>query len=302
MFATLVLSVGLTCQLAGFPSVDDRLAATKRVDAVFGAQSEAAKSSDEKILLSRKMLKTAEGERDPATKFVLLAKARDLAIAANDKHVAIDATRAIVSAFEAPESAPEGKWVEKGEEAWDAAHGRTVGRLDAIEWFLRAEPTASGLDKALIEKRLKEFADSLREGEEYLTSLPPQEIITHERPDQILIPVRLENRSYSHSIYITPLSDSGSHVAFRPKEKFKTLSGLVGIADTADAPVVDTAVTFRIVADGRAIWKSKRIQKRSDSQSFSASIRGAKKIELIVECPGSNGHCSAIWVDPILSK
>ncbi len=61
----------------------------------------------------------------------------------------------------------------------------------------------------------------------------------------------------------------------------------------------DQPILFRIVGDGKELWKSRPIQKVKDSEKFSVDVSGVKQLELYADCPSTWGAHS-VWLDPQL--
>ena len=76
--------------------------------------------------------------------------------------------------------------------------------------------------------------------------------------------------------------------------RFTSLSGTVAINNDKRC----LPLSFRIVGDGRVLWRSKPIGR--GRQEFSVLVRGVRKLELFVDCSGANRWAHAVWVEPQL--
>ena len=89
-----------------------------------------------------------------------------------------------------------------------------------------------------------------------------------------------------------------------PPRKFLKLRGKVTINDTADdyrAIHGMKPLIFKIVGDGKEIWKSKPILKLCEIDAFEVELRGVRKLKLLVECSDDYSHAHALWIDPIMN-
>lgn len=167
--------------LRDLPPTVDLLRAEKDVEALFGEETAAAKRPADKKALAVKMFNTAmKVHDDPAGQCVLLQQARDLAIAAGDAAVALDAVHLLAGYQPAkPAGGANGAkdWLAKGHELWKAAEelrgqDQLAKRLEAAEWYFRARLGTEGLETALINGRLKSL---LPEAAKPKPSLKPEE-------------------------------------------------------------------------------------------------------------------------------
>ncbi|MCX7805802.1 MAG: NPCBM/NEW2 domain-containing protein, partial [Planctomycetota bacterium] len=104
----------------------------------------------------------------------------------------------------------------------------------------------------------------------------------------------------SYSLSAHPYSNGISRVVYDLGGRWRLLSGAVALND--DSGRAATAATFKVVGDGRELWRSKPIQMAGVVQEMTVDVSGVKRLELIVDCPGSYGNVHAIWLDPKLSE
>ena len=98
-----------------------------------------------------------------------------------------------------------------------------------------------------------------------------------------------------------PKPNHSSAIIFNLKGGFRKLTGSYGIGDGDGRPPA-SPLTFRIVGNGRTVWKSQPLQAHGVTGTFQARMEHVKKLELIVECPGDYSFCGATWIDPVLTK
>jgi hypothetical protein len=149
--------------LAPRPSRDAIAKAAAKVREVYKANLEKAYEPKEKAALAGEFLKTADAvDHDDASRLALLLLATSLAVDAGDAPLAMRAVAASVGRFEPDGPADPKEQIERGNALWkegDAAGAdkRLALRVQAAAWYLRAKASASGFDKAMIEKRLGEL-------------------------------------------------------------------------------------------------------------------------------------------------
>jgi len=146
------------------PSGAELATAEAEVQEVFGAELAAvsrqraassrqrAAGGGQRVAIARRMIDTAEGSR-PAARYALLVRAKDLAIAAKDKAVGVEAAEGLAG-FAGPADASE------GHRLWSAAKKEDLaGKLAAAEVYLRALPglQKTGFERTAVEKRLREL-------------------------------------------------------------------------------------------------------------------------------------------------
>jgi len=88
-----------------------------------------------------------------------------------------------------------------------------------------------------------------------------------------------------------------SHAAFRLGKRYRRFRGAAAINDTAKG-LTATALTFRIVGDGRELWKSSPLKETGSSEAFDVDIAGVDKLELFVDCPGGGYNALGCWLEP----
>ncbi|HEV3004071.1 MAG TPA: NPCBM/NEW2 domain-containing protein, partial [Pirellulales bacterium] len=104
---------------------------------------------------------------------------------------------------------------------------------------------------------------------------------------------------YGLWMHATP--NGSSHAAFSLGKRYVRFRGAAGINDSACGRTA-TALTFRIVADGRELWKSQPLKATGSSEPFNVSLAGVDKLELFVDCPGPNHWGHGVWLEPRLEE
>jgi hypothetical protein len=148
-------------QLLPVPNEQGLARAEKDVADLFGEEIAGAKKPAEKLAIVRRMLSTAAGTKgDPAGRYALFTRARDVAIEAGDAAVAVQAAEFLASSFDWPDRAAN---LDRAKAAWKEALGLDVAdrlrrQVGAAELYLRAYPTLHGLERVGAQRRLAELS------------------------------------------------------------------------------------------------------------------------------------------------
>jgi len=135
-------------KLLPVPTSAELAKAERTIKEVFGDDLKRARKPADKAALARKMIATAEGS-DPAERYALLVRARELAIDAKDPAAGVQAVEGLAG-FAGPSDAAE------GHRLWNEARGLS-GKLEAAECYLRALPGLTGFQRGVVEGRLREL-------------------------------------------------------------------------------------------------------------------------------------------------
>jgi hypothetical protein len=204
--------------------------------------------------------------------------------------------------------------VELADAWWDLSksEGATVHnslRSHAADIYRAAMPNlTSALKKASIEKRLADVTPppraatppTVRKEVRYLAELPADEVSVQEHPHHNDPGFGFKGIAWPHSIWAHPPWGKNifSHVAYHLDGQYSTLAGEVGIGGVNNIPA--SALTFRVVGDGKTLWNSKPMQAPGIAVPFRVDVRSIKKLELFVDCPGSYDRGWAWWIEPTL--
>ena len=187
----LVISIGLSadhasCADALFPrpSGDLLAKAEDKVRDLYNSELAKAVKPRDKTALAEVLLTAADGVgHEDASRLVLWTIARDLAVDANDAHLAMQAVGSIVGRFQPDGPTDPKAQLDLGNASWKEAEAAPADnrlrlRIKAAEWYLRAKPVVTGLDEVLIEKRLNELGRTKPPVEPpvFLADLEPQEV------------------------------------------------------------------------------------------------------------------------------
>src|SRR5207244_91358 len=103
----------------------------------------------------------------------------------------------------------------------------------------------------------------------------------------------VDGRLSPHGLAMYPARPNGSaSVTYRLGRHFLRLEGGAGIDDNCynrGKLRTETPLTFMVRGDGKELWRSRPIQHAGESQDVgSLDLSGVDKLELVVDCPGSN--------------
>jgi hypothetical protein len=103
-----------------------------------------------------------------------------------------------------------------------------------------------------------------------------------------------------HGIWLAPPEDKKpASIVYTLDRKFRFFQGFVAVPDTG-AMKGEQAVTFRIVGDGKELWKSADIQTTGVFRNFRVDVSEVTKLELFVDCRAEAAGADAVWVEPKL--
>jgi hypothetical protein len=187
-------------------------------------------------------------------------------------------------------------------------------RAHAADIYRAALPNlTSALKKAGIEKRLAEMTTAphpappprlappsvAKKTAIYLADLPAEELRVLPQGEKEPR-FQFKGKSSPHSLWGHPTQTDPpfSHRAYRLDGRYRTFNGEVGIGGANN--VSATALTFRIVGDGKTLWQSEPMQTSGVAVPFRVNVVTVKKLELFVDCPGSYDFAWAWWLDPVL--
>jgi serine/threonine-protein kinase len=104
----------------------------------------------------------------------------------------------------------------------------------------------------------------------------------------------------AHGLSTHPPANGSAKVAYLLTKRFQTFSTKAALND--DVASSPAPLTFRVIGDGKELWKSKPITNRGDVQDCEISVYGIDRLELEVACAGEFSTAHAVWVDPLLRK
>ncbi len=215
--------------------------------------------------------------------------------------------------------------VKTGDAWWNAteklsASEKKLALARAGYWYRQAIGELGGLNQIKVQKRLDELpeeaidhastAETKPNGKPvepvpggksmFLSELQPRDV--HLFPGvKWSDPVKFDGAPSPHGLQAHPDAQGFARLVYDLPPKFRTLQGSVAIDDfMAGAGGSSQPIQFRIVGDGKELWKSQPIKKCKESEKFSADITGVKQLELFADCPSTWGAHS-VWLEPQLS-
>ncbi|HVX86675.1 MAG TPA: NPCBM/NEW2 domain-containing protein [Phycisphaerae bacterium] len=113
-----------------------------------------------------------------------------------------------------------------------------------------------------------------------------------------LTPITVKGATYLNGIGTVPPTNGSAHVVYHLNRRYARFTAQVALNDTSNNAA--TPVTFRIVADGTELWRSPPISSHADPAPFDVGITNVDRLELFVDCPGSNNQVPSVWLNPCL--
>ncbi|MBL9080349.1 MAG: protein kinase, partial [Planctomycetales bacterium] len=105
----------------------------------------------------------------------------------------------------------------------------------------------------------------------------------------------------THTLWMHPtqFSPAIAFARYQLDGRFATFAAEAGIPDGEIDP--QSPIEFRVLGDGRELWKSPALTKRGESAEVSVNIQGVKELRLEVSRGAKNGNCHAVWLMPRLT-
>jgi hypothetical protein len=153
--------------------------------------------------------------------------------------------------------------------------------------------------KVQVQMRFDQALPGLPE-RDYLYFMPEAELKLGWGQVRDMTPVSIEGARSAYGLWLHPSADDSSHASFSLGKLYRRFRGAAAINDWSG--IVASALTFRIVADGRELWKSRPLRAAGSSQPFDVDVAGVDKLELFVDCPGPNHNAHAVWIEPRLER
>ena len=116
------------------------------------------------------------------------------------------------------------------------------------------------------------------------------------------ITILWHGKPIAHSLWMHPgrMKPPAAFARYQLDGRFATFAAEAGIPENMSNDPL-SPVTFRVVGDGKELWKSSPMQKRGESAPVSVDVRGVKELRLETSCGETNGSCHATWFMPRLT-
>jgi len=188
-------------------------------------------------------------------------------------------------------------WWDMAQQAEGDARRRLLGR--ACWRYRQALNKLREVRKLQVQTRMQQALGNLAE-RNFLYFMPETELKTGWASFRET-PISVGGVRSFYGLWVHPGPNTSSLAAFHIGKTYRRLHGAAAMNDTA-AGIAATALTFRVVGDGRELWKSQPLKTGGSSQSFDVDVSGIDKLELLADCPGGNNSCHAVWVEPRLER
>lgn len=91
-----------------------------------------------------------------------------------------------------------------------------------------------------------------------------------------------------------------THVSYVLGRLGNNLTGKVALGDEPGESF--SPVTFAVYGDGRELWRSPDVLRRTGAVSFDIDVRGVDVLTLVTRCSGDNYAAHAVWLDPVVTR
>jgi hypothetical protein len=82
--------------------------------------------------------------------------------------------------------------------------------------------------------------------------------------------------------------------------QFRRFHAQVSLTD--GTPGSESPCTFRVLGDGKELWRSHPVQRQTDQQSCVVDVTGVERLELRVSCSGPSHGAFAVWIEPYVTR
>jgi hypothetical protein len=112
--------------------------------------------------------------------------------------------------------------------------------------------------------------------------------------------VSLNGHGTKHALSLHPATRGDSYTSYDIGGNAKVFRATAMIND--DHPSCTTPIIFRVIGNGKELWRSRPNRIAADPESFEVAVPGVKTLELFVDCPGSYVCAHAVWWEARLLK
>ncbi len=209
-----------------------------------------------------------------------------------------------------PDSASAQK--ELADEWWDVAQSekgvaKTAALNRAGDWYRRAGPFLSGLDRELAEKRVREIeaGEDAADGKlVYLVDMNEASVSSDDNrlykgKDDSGNELKVDGKPTPKGLLIEPPKQGIAAATYIVSKKYRQFTADVGVSPFPSR-ASSSPLTFELVGDGALLWRSKPIKQPADADHCEANVSKVINLELRVFCPGSNSGAKAVWIEPRL--
>jgi len=113
--------------------------------------------------------------------------------------------------------------------------------------------------------------------------------------------IRVAGERATQGLFMHPGPGGTVSAVYNLAKKCRRFLGGVAIDDSAFEQTA-TALTFRVLGDGRPLWTSEPVQRCGIRQDFDLEVQGVDRLELLVDCPGPNHAAGGVWWQPRLEE
>ncbi len=114
--------------------------------------------------------------------------------------------------------------------------------------------------------------------------------------------IEVEGRPSPNGIFMHPPARWGEEasVTVLLDGQFRRFHARVALAD--GSPPSESPCTFRVIGDGRELWRSRPVRSQADAQNCTVDVTGVKHLQLAVSCSGPTEGAHAVWFEPRVTR
>ena len=109
--------------------------------------------------------------------------------------------------------------------------------------------------------------------------------------------VVFQGKTPQHALSTHGKAKGSAFVSYALAGKFRKFKATVGVVDIGGGQP-GSPLTFIVIGDGKALWRSKPVERRTVPQLCEVDVTGVRVLRLQVDCPGSNSQARAVWLNP----
>lgn len=114
--------------------------------------------------------------------------------------------------------------------------------------------------------------------------------------------IEIEGRPSPNGIFMHPPARWGEEASLTVllDGEYRRFHARVGLAD--GTPGSESPCTFRVIGDGKELWRSRPVRTPADAQNCVIDVTGVQHLELAVSCSGPSNGAHAVWIEPRVTR
>jgi hypothetical protein len=119
--------------------------------------------------------------------------------------------------------------------------------------------------------------------------------------NEIAVLVSEHEQRALRSITMVPQHNGSAHAVYHVDRQFTEFRARVGVIQETNLNQEVSPLTFRVIGDGKVLWKSNEITRANHFESCSVRIAGVRQLRIQVDCGGTHHGAWATWLDAQLT-